>query len=282
MAVVRHSQVALPGVAPVAEQHRQRAVARASSATGAAYRVAGRRLGPHEPALVASVLPGHEVAAERQRRQGVRALPRGAERGRPAGRHVEPELPARPARSGSHRGRGARRRRRGGGRRGRPGRRCRCRSGRRRSPRSGRSRATGARRSAGPRRSGCRCGTAPPAGCRRRGTARRDRRRRSRTRRRRRPRSTRTHRRSGGRCRRLGVSSTKWGVALPDGAAAIAGRQQGDCRADRGHEQHPGRSPPAPSARLPHNVGPADGARRGLNHRPLPASWRDGVTARWV
>ena len=87
--VVRQAQIALPGAAPVAEQHGQRAV---PGCERDGWRVPPtRRRRPHELALVAYVSAGHEVVAERQRGPGVRSLPRRAERGRPAVAAVDAE-----------------------------------------------------------------------------------------------------------------------------------------------------------------------------------------------
>ncbi len=200
VAVVRHAQVAVARVAPVAEQHRQRAVARARARSG--RRSGAGRVGPHEPAVVAAILAGHEVAAEREGRQRVRALPRRAEGRRPAGAARRSRaarsavLEAAAAEAAQHDVAAAPQHdqvdvavavdveRIGTGDRGQVG-------DRRRRP----------ARSAARRRPGCRCGTAPPARSRRRRTGRRARRRRSRRPPRRRRRSTRTRRRSGGRCR---------------------------------------------------------------------------------
>ena len=259
MAIVRDAQVALPGVAPVAEQHRQRAVAgRERDRCGVARR--RRRLGPHEPALVASVLSGHEVPAEGQRRQGVRALPRGAERGRPAGRHVEPQLlvgrcEAAATEAAEHDVTAAAEDdevdlavavdvdRVGAGHGGQVG------DGRReRGEAQGpadRAVVVVERRRLGAAGEEELVTTVAVAVERGHAAAHEvlelavvavvD---------------------AGG--RRV-VDEVGGGAA--GGAAATARRQQGDGRADGGHEQHPGRSPPAPGARRPARRWPADGAR---------------------
>ena len=94
VAIVRQPEIALARPAPVAEQHRQRAVAGPKwHSRCVPVAVHGRA---HELAVVAFDLVGIgvglEVVAERQRRQAVRSLPHRAECGRPGVTGIEPEL----------------------------------------------------------------------------------------------------------------------------------------------------------------------------------------------
>ena len=87
--VVRHAQVAPARPAPVAEQDRQRAVPRRER-DGRGVAIAGG-VGPQQAAVGARLAVRRQVVAERQRRQRVVALPRGAEGDRPRVATVEPE-----------------------------------------------------------------------------------------------------------------------------------------------------------------------------------------------
>ena len=199
--VVRHAQVASAGPAPVAEQHRQRAVA---GRQGDRRRRTRRRPRPAARAGRPRTTGDPVRGSRRRRGSAARSMP--SHVALKATVHVSAS--SMPSASSARSNRQSPRPRRisscadaqhdevdvavavdvervGAGDRGQIG-------DRRRH--GGEARA--------PRRSGCRCGRARPARCRRRSTARCGRRRRSRTRRRRRRRSTGSRRRSGGRSRR--------------------------------------------------------------------------------
>ena len=89
VAIVRHPQVALPGSGPVAEQHRESAVA-GGQGDRCGVPAAVRR-GPEQPAVLARLAVGREVVPERQRGQVAGPLPRGAEGDRPRVGIVETE-----------------------------------------------------------------------------------------------------------------------------------------------------------------------------------------------
>ena len=117
VAVVGHAQVAPARTAPVAEQDRQRAVPR-RECDGRGVAITGG-IRPQQAAVGARLTVGRQVVAERQRRQRVVALPRGAEGHRPRVAAVDDRATRWLARTRSRRARGGSRPHRRAARRGR-------------------------------------------------------------------------------------------------------------------------------------------------------------------